>query len=231
MNGLSVQGMRVRYGAAQIVTGVNLTVGPAERVGLVGHNGVGKTTTLKAISGAIGREAVEITFNGEPLRQDPNAVAKSGICHVPEGRGIFRSLTVRENLWLGAIATGKRPDRPKLEAILSYFPQLTQLLNRHAGLLSGGEQQMLAVARGLMSSPDLLMVDELSLGLSPRAMGLVLSALADTCRQEGTSVLLVDQNVRALASFCDRMYILSGGVTREADPKRVAATSDWLDAL
>jgi branched-chain amino acid transport system ATP-binding protein len=231
LNGLSVAGLNVRYGAAQIVTGVNLKVGPAERVGLVGHNGVGKTTTLRAISGAIARQADELTFNDKPLKADPNAVAKVGIAHVPEGRGIFRTLTVRENLKIGATAIGGHADRSKFEAILAYFPQLSPLLERHAGLLSGGEQQMLAVARGMMSSPGLLMVDELSLGLSPRAMGLVLNALADTCKQQGTSVLLVDQNVRALAGFCDRMYILAGGVTREADPKRVAATSDWLDAL
>jgi branched-chain amino acid transport system ATP-binding protein len=213
LSGLEVEGLSVAYGSAVVLTGVDLQVGPGEVVGLVGRNGAGKTTTLRAISGMIRRRAAGLSFDGAPLPTRPDRVARLGVIHVPEGRMVLRGLTVEENLAFGAAAVGGRFAGADRERALTWFPALRPLVTRRAGLLSGGEQQMLAIARGLMARPRLLMVDEMSLGLSPRAVRDVLGAVLTACRQQGVALLMVDQNLRLLSAHCDRLYVLAGGTT------------------
>jgi len=213
MTGLRVEGLSVAYGSAVVLTGVDLQVGPGEVIGLVGRNGAGKTTTLRAISGMISRRAAGLSFDGAPLPARPDRVARLGVVHVPEGRMVLRGLTVEENLAFGAAAVGRRFGDADREQALAWFPALRPLVMRRAGLLSGGEQQMLAIARGLMARPRLLMVDEMSLGLSPRAVRDVLGAVLWACRERGVALLMVDQNLRLLSAHCDRLYVLAGGTT------------------
>jgi branched-chain amino acid transport system ATP-binding protein len=215
VSGLVVQGLRVAFGEARVLEAVDLEVRPGETVGLVGRNGAGKTTTLRAISGVVPRQGGEITFGGKSLAADPRKVSRAGITHVPEGRGIFGTLTVQENLRYGASAAGLRHDAGFERDLLAMFPKLTPLLGRRAGQLSGGEQQILTICRGLMSRPKLLMVDELSLGLSPRATYEAIQGLLRAVRQLELAVLVVDQNVRSLSKVCDRLYVLVDGRTRE----------------
>jgi branched-chain amino acid transport system ATP-binding protein len=210
--GLDVAGLRAAYGSAVVLTGVDLRVGPGEVVGLAGRNGAGKTTTLRAISGMIPR-AGGLSFDGAPLPARPYRVARAGVIHVPEGRGVLRGLSVAENLAFGAAAVGRPFGVAERERVLGWFPQLRPLLARRAGLLSGGEQQLLAIARGLAAGPRLLMVDELSLGLSPRAVRDVLAAVLSACRDQGVALLMVDQSLRSLTAHCDRLYVLAGGAT------------------
>jgi branched-chain amino acid transport system ATP-binding protein len=229
MTGLTIEELSVSYGAARVLRGLTMHVAPAERVALVGANGVGKTTTLRAISGLAARTAPSVRFEGRRVRSNPAAVARMGIAHVPEGRGIFRGLTAVENLRVGAAAVGARLTSARLDWIVDEFPILRDQLNRPAGLLSGGQQQILAVARGLVSNPKLLMVDELSLGLSPKAVSDTIGTLVSVCQQSGTALLLVDQNVHLLAGVCDRMYVLKSGRATEVDPHNVQWSDDWLE--
>ncbi len=213
--GLRVEGLRVRYGLAQVIEDASFTVGRGEIVGLAGRNGAGKTTVLKALSGVVGRAAGELVLDGRPLPRRPDAVARAGLVHVPEGRGAIASLSVLENLRVGALAVGRSFDDEILEDALSRFPALRALLGRKAGLLSGGEQQMLVVARGLLARPSVLMIDELSLGLAPKATLAVLDAVASIAEDDGPGVLLVDQGIKTLASICHRLYVLKDGLTSE----------------
>jgi branched-chain amino acid transport system ATP-binding protein len=213
MSGLEVTGLEAAYGSAVVLTGVDIQVGPGEVVGLVGRNGAGKTTALRAISGLIPRSARALAFDGVPLPGRPDRVARRGVIHVPEGRQVLRGLSVEENLVFGAAAVGRSPNAADRERVLAWFPALRPLLARRAGLLSGGEQQMLAIARGLMARPRVLMVDEMSLGLSPRAVRDVLGVVLAACREQGVALLMVDQNLRSLAAHCDRLYVLAGGAT------------------
>jgi branched-chain amino acid transport system ATP-binding protein len=213
VSGLKVHGLQAGYGRTVVLTGVDLEVSPGEVVGLAGRNGAGKTTTLRAISGMLPRRGGELSFDEVPLPASPRGVARLGVVHVPEGRGMLRGLTVEENLIFGAAALGKPHGQVERERVLSFFPALGRMLNRKAGLLSGGEQQMLAIARGLMAQPRLLMVDELSLGLAPRVVVDVLGSVLSACREQGIALLIVDQNLRALAANCDRVYVLAGGIT------------------
>jgi len=213
VSGLEVSGLRAAYGSAVVLTGADLSVGPGEVVGLVGRNGAGKTTALRAISGIIPRSAGGLSFDGAALPAQPYRVARRGVIHVPEGRGVLRGLTVDENLRFGAAAVGRPFGADERRRVVAWFPPLEPLLARRAGLLSGGEQQMLAIARGLAAGPRLLMIDEMSLGLSPRAVREVMAAVLSACREQGVALLLVDQNLRSLAAHCDRLYVLAGGAT------------------
>jgi branched-chain amino acid transport system ATP-binding protein len=214
VSGLAVEGLRAAYGSAVVLDGVDLQVGPGEVVGLVGRNGAGKTTALRAISGMIPRTAATLSFDGASLPARPYRVARRGVIHVPEGRGVLRGLSVEENLRFGAAAVGRPFGTADRERALAWFPPLRPLMARPAGLLSGGEQQMLAIARGLMARPRLLMVDEMSLGLSPIAVRDVLGAVLSACREQDIALLMVDQSLRSLAVNCDRLYVLAGGATR-----------------
>lgn len=199
------------FGSVRVLTDVNLTVGAGQVVGLVGPNGAGKTTTLRGISAVVKRQSGSVAVDGVPCPDRPDVVARLGIAHVPEGRGLFPELTVESNIRFGAVAIGKRVTGQALASVIDMFPQLEMLLKRKAGSLSGGEQQMVAIGRGLVARPKVLMVDELSLGLAPKIVTDVLSVLSDTAREDGLGLLLVDQNVRALARVCDEVYTLRHG--------------------
>lgn len=217
---LELTGIRAGYESGEILHGLSFSVPPEAIVAVVGVNGAGKSTTLKVISGLLRPRAGEVRVDGRRLPGGSTEEAvRAGVAHVPEGRQVFPNMTVRENLLLGAYAArkagtrGQRAQRARLEEAIGVFPELASRLSDYAGSLSGGQQQMLAIARGLMARPRLLMVDELSLGLAPRVVVDVLGSVLSACREQGVALLIVDQNLRALATNCDRVYVLSGGST------------------
>ena len=212
---LAVDGLVVRYGGVTAVRGLDLELHPGEIVGLIGPNGAGKSTTLHAIMGAVPTHGGEIRLAGASLRgRAPEAIARSGIALVPEGRRIFAELTVDENLRLGL--SGRRTREGAEEAIdrvHAMFPILRDFRRRPAGTLSGGQQQQLAIGRGLVASPDVLLLDEPSLGLAPKIVDVVFDALAEI-RRGGISVLLVEQRAQRTVAFADRTYLLANGEVR-----------------
>jgi branched-chain amino acid transport system ATP-binding protein len=219
---LALRDVDARYGPIQALHGVTLTVEESEIVALLGANGAGKTTTLRAISGTV-RRAGQIEFDGRSLgRRGPEAVAHLGVVHVPEGRGTFAELSVRENLRLGAISR-RGSIKADVQRVFSIFPWLESRQGQQAGTLSGGEQQMLALARAMMQRPRLLMVDEPSLGLAPLVVAEVFRILVQLNEHEGTSVLLVEQNARSSLSVASRAYVLEvGRVAFEGPSDRLA---------
>jgi branched-chain amino acid transport system ATP-binding protein len=207
---LALRDIDARYGPLQALHGVTLTVDEGEIVALLGANGAGKTTTLRAISGTV-RRTGEVEFAGRRLgRRGPEAVARLGIAHVPEGRGTFSELTVWENLRLGAI-TRRGPLKEDVARVLRYFPWLEGRSAQQAGTLSGGEQQMLALGRALMQRPRLLLLDEPSLGLAPLVVAEIFRIVKELNQREGTTVLLVEQNARISLAASDRAYVLEVG--------------------
>ena len=210
--GLEVEGLVAGYGKAVVLHGLNLTVRPGEVVGVAGPNGAGKTTLLRAISGVVSRSARRLSFAGRPLRRDPVRACSAGIVHVPQGRQLFAELTVEENLRIGAFGRRVRDIAGARARALELLPDIEPMLARKAGLLSGGQQQMVAIARGLIGRPALLLVDELSLGLSPTAVQSISAATARSCRELGASLLWVDQNLSVLGEHCDRVVLLKDGV-------------------
>ncbi len=204
---LDVAGLAAGYGRVQALHGVELTVTDNEIIALVGSNGAGKTTLLRTICGLVRPTRGQIRFAGHDVTGQPvESVVRRGLAHVPEGRRLFAGLSVRDNLRLGGWAT-RAADTDR---VLALFPQLTGRLNQVAGTLSGGEQQMCAIARGLMSRPKLLMIDELSLGLAPLVVDEILARLPDIAAG-GTAVLLVEQDVDAALSVSARGYVLETG--------------------
>ena len=200
----------VSFGRARVLEGLSLTVGAGEIVGLAGRNGAGKTTTLRAVSGLVPLGKGTITLGGKPLPRSPESVARRGVAHVPEGRGIFPDLTVDQNIRLGVL--GKASDTASIRATLEEkFPAIARLRGQRAGRLSGGEQQMLALVRGLVSHPQFLLVDEMSLGLSPRALSTAIESLVTIGKSQNIGMLIVDQNSRMLHENCDRVYLLRDG--------------------
>jgi branched-chain amino acid transport system ATP-binding protein len=209
---LDLQAVDVFYGDVQAVHRVSLSVQRGEIVTLVGANGAGKTTTLRAISGLIQPRAGEIRFEGKRLdRLAPEQIVERGLVQVPEGRKLFPSLTVRDNLELGAYARRARPHRARtLEEVMALFPILRERAEQRAGTLSGGEQQMCAIARSLMARPALLMLDEPSLGLAPRIVQEVFRVVNEI-HARGVTMLLVEQNVRQALATSQRGYVLENG--------------------
>ena len=207
-DGLVVEDLYVKIAGARIIEGLSLRVRPGVIVGMAGRNGAGKTTTLRAISGVVNRTRGRVLLDGVALPTTPEGVARRGVSHVPEGRGIFPNLTVEENIRLGERGA---PDHALRRTLEEVFPAVARLSDRRAGQLSGGEQQMLALMRGLVSRPRILLVDEMSLGLSPRALRTAVEALAGFGRDEGIGMLIVDQNSRMLDEHCDEMFLLKDG--------------------
>lgn len=210
---LDVVKLAAAYGAHRAVDGVSLHVGRGEAVAILGANGAGKTTLLKAIAGLVPVGAgASVTFDGIALTGRPaNEIVECGIALVPEGRGIFGDLTARENLLLGAFPRRARmQELATLEEVLTLFPRLRDRASQRVHSMSGGEQQMVAIGRALMSCPDLLMLDEPSLGLSPLMTGELFKALA-AIRTRGTAILIVEQNARRCLRLADRAYLLANG--------------------
>jgi branched-chain amino acid transport system ATP-binding protein len=208
---LELDDVEARYGPVQALRGVSLTVGEGEVVAVLGANGAGKTTTLRAISGTVSRGGA-IELDGRPLRGGPEAAARAGIAHVPEGRGTFVELTVTENLRLGAHVRRDRSGvKQDLERVSGFFPWMAERGDQRAGTLSGGEQQMLALARALMSRPRLLLLDEPSLGLAPMIVRDFFQTVRRLNEEEGLTVLVVEQDARIALASSSRAYVLEVG--------------------
>ncbi|MBB3773046.1 branched-chain amino acid transport system ATP-binding protein [Angulomicrobium tetraedrale] len=225
---LKVENLAVSYGRIRAVDGVDLTVEPGRIVSLVGSNGAGKTTTLMALSGLLPLTEGKISFAGEDItRLAPELRVSRGIAHVPERRRVFAGMSVRENLVLGAYARGDAVEiAGDVERMTTLFPILGKRLSQAAGTLSGGEQQMLAIARGLMSRPALLVMDEPTMGLAPQMIDLILDTVLEI-RKQGTTVLLVEQNAVEAIRLSDHVYIMRlGRIVHQGsgstiDPERV----------
>lgn len=222
---LTLDNVSVNYGAIEALTGISMHVEKGEVVTLIGANGAGKTTTLRTITGLLEPREGKITFEGEDIsgRATHKLVAK-GISMSPEGRGVFSNLSVRENLQMGAyLIKDKRAIVADMERAFVMFPRLKERESQKAGTLSGGEQQMLAIGRALMSQPRLLLLDEPSLGLAPLVVHTIFEAI-DEIKSKGTTILLVEQNAHAALKHSDRAYVLeTGRIVMEGSSKDLAA--------
>jgi branched-chain amino acid transport system ATP-binding protein len=210
---LNVEHISAGYGRVQVLKEINLEVGSGEIVCLVGANGAGKTTLLKVISGIIPSIQGKLSFDGRDItNRKPDYIVRTGLSHVPEGRQIFADLTVRQNLILGAYVN--KPKKEEMEKLFKFvfdlFPILKTRLTQKAGTMSGGEQQMLAIGRGLMSQPKLLLLDEPSLGLAPLVVETILNVIQNL-RSAGIAILLIEQNVNAALQIADRAYVMETG--------------------
>ncbi len=209
---LKVENLSVRYGVIPALRSINFTVNEGEVVALIGANGAGKTTTLHTITGLVDKAAGKVYFEGKDItKTPPHKIVELGIAHVPEGRRVFPELTVYQNLMLGAY-TRKDPVEKKesLETVYGHFPRLKEREKQMAGTLSGGEQQMLAMGRALMSRPKLILMDEPSMGLSPIFVNEIFSIIEKVSKQ-GVTVLLVEQNAKKALTIADRAYVLETG--------------------
>ena len=211
---LEVRDLRAGYGRLEVLHAVDLSVAQGELVAVIGANGAGKTTLLRTLSGLLRATGGTVTLAGQDVTGlGPERLAALGLAHVPEGRLMFPTLTVADNLVLGAYARRRRPAAERdadRERALALFPRLAARLDQPAGTLSGGEQQMVAIARGLMAAPRVLVLDEPSVGLAPRLVGEIFSALG-VLRDEGLTLLLVEQNARAAFAVADRAYVMDRG--------------------
>jgi branched-chain amino acid transport system ATP-binding protein len=206
---LRLDGVEAHYGPVKALHGISLEVGAGELIAVLGANGAGKTTTLRAVSGTV-RRSGEIVFDGAKLRRRPDATARAGIAHVPEGRGTFGELSVWENLRLGAY-TRRGSMKDDALRVFKYFPRLEERKNQQAGTLSGGEQQMLALGRAMMARPKLVLLDEPSLGLAPMLVKEIFNRLERMIADEGTAVLVVEQNAALALAHAARAYVLEVG--------------------
>jgi len=222
---LDVRHLDVAYGAATAVRNVSLQVHEGEIVALLGANGAGKTTTLRGIAGLVRPRAGDVRFAGQRITGAPTArVVRAGLAHVPEGRRLAPGLTVEDNLRLGGWGCRRSPEQERLDRVFEYFPRLAERRGQLAGSLSGGEQQMAAIGRALMSDPRLVMIDELSLGLSPVAVDGLLERLVGLNR-EGLSILLIEQFVHRALAVADRVSVLAKGrVVFTGTPAEAART-------
>jgi branched-chain amino acid transport system ATP-binding protein len=232
MTMLAVEKLNVSYGPIEALRDLDITVKAGEIVGLIGANGAGKTSLLRTVSGLVGARSGSIRFLGEAIHRAPTGrIVRAGIAHVPEGRRVWPDMTVEENLVLGGVAVaGKGSATSRLDDVLSAFPELGGRLRQKAGTLSGGEQQMLAIGRGLMSSPKLLMLDEPSLGLAPVIVQRV-KQIIGALNREGLTVLLSEQNARLALGATHRAYVLAEGrVVSSGTPQELLQKADLIAA-
>ncbi|WP_366517319.1 ABC transporter ATP-binding protein [uncultured Treponema sp.] len=209
---LEVNNLVVSYGAIRALKGISFDVKEGEIISLIGANGAGKTTTLHSISNLIKKQSGSVIFKGEDITNTtPDKIVKAGLIHVPEGRRVFANLTVKENLEMGAyLRNDKAGIKADLEHVYELFPRLRERVKQLAGTLSGGEQQMLAMGRGLMSKPELLLLDEPSMGLAPILVDEIFDII-QKINKDGTTILLVEQNAFKAMSIANRVYILETG--------------------
>ena len=235
---LDVRGLVAGYGGISVVHGVDLHVAAGEVVALLGANGAGKTTTLLTVSGVLPviDGTVSVLGEAQPVRRrarpgEVAATARRGVAHVPEDRGLFFDLTTAENLRLGRPRGRNAPDPLPMEQILEWFPALRDVMGRRAGLLSGGEQQMVALARAVLGRPRLLMVDEMSLGLAPIIVDHLLPVLRSIAQELGAGVLLVEQHVALVLAVSDRAYLMDRGTILASGPAaELARRSDLIES-
>jgi branched-chain amino acid transport system ATP-binding protein len=228
---LEISGLNVRYGSVEALRDVSIKVEPGRLVAILGANGAGKSTLLRAISGIANAASGKIALQGEAINGlKPEEIVRKGVSHVPEGRGIFPDMTVKENLMLGAYV--RRGQRIALDyaKVLNMFPPIAQRERQFGYTLSGGEQQMLAIGRALMAEPRLLLADELSLGLAPIIVKQVFAKL-DEVRRTGVTVVVVEQNARLAMKFADYLYVLKyGRVVMEGSREEFERSTDLVDA-
>lgn len=210
---LKVENLSVNYGHIEALKHVSVEVRKGQICSIIGANGAGKSTLLKTISGLVKPVSGSIMFEGSPLPRQAHRVVARGIVHVPEGRRTFSGLTIEDNLLVGATLTDKSRIRANLEKQYDRFPILKERRNQFAGTLSGGEQQMLAVARGMMSDPKIILLDEPSMGLAPLIVNQIYDLISEI-RESGTTVLLIEQNAKKALSLCDYAYVLENGVIK-----------------
>lgn len=222
---LSVSHLQAGYGDVQVLWDISLEVNQGELVCLIGSNGAGKTTLLRCISGTVPAKAGDIQVDGKTMTNATAAdIVKAGIAHVPEGRRLFSAMSVRDNLLMGAYLRADTAAITRdLERVYAMFPILAERRSQDAGTLSGGEQQMCAIGRGLMASPSLLLIDELSLGLAPRAVELLIERLRDINRS-GVAILLVEQDVITALELADRAYVINRGRVSMSGAAKTLAT-------
>ena len=228
---LKIAELKVSYGTLEVLHGITFHVNPGEIVAVLGSNGAGKSTAISAISGIQPAKSGRVEFSGNDITGKPaDAIVKAGLAQVPEGRRIFPGLTVLENLDLGAyLVSDKKQKRVSLEKVMDIFPKLKERRNQKGGTLSGGEQQMLAIARGLMGSPKMLLLDEPSLGLAPIIVEKIFEVIQNI-RQSGTTVLLVEQNAQRSLEIADRGYILETGNIVLEDTGRALLNNESVKA-
>lgn len=225
---LRLHGVHISYGAIRAVRGISFSVMPGELVALVGSNGAGKSTTLRAISGLVRPQIGTIEFDQRDItRVAPHAIVARGIAHVPEGRQIFASLTIEENLRLGAVTRRDQTElRQDLERVFELFPILSERYHQQGGTLSGGEQQMLAIGRALMARPRLLLLDEPSLGLAPIMVRRIFQVIR-RLKEAGVTILLVEQNARQALAIADRAYVFEAGeITLDGEARALASNPE-----
>jgi branched-chain amino acid transport system ATP-binding protein len=228
MSLVEVEGLRAAYGQVRVLEGIDFSIDKGRRVAMLGPNGAGKTTVLRSLSGMV-RTRGKVEFDGRSLAGKATAdIARRGVAHVPEGRGTFPALSVEDNLRLGAyVRRDKAGVREDIRRCYGWFPRLEERRGLQAGRLSGGEQQMLAVARALMLRPRLLMLDEPSLGLAPIVTRELFRVLGDICDEQGMTVLLVEQNANLALDFADHAYVLeSGRIVLEGEADRIKGDDD-----
>jgi branched-chain amino acid transport system ATP-binding protein len=225
---LSVQDLEVGYGAITALHGISLDVEKGEIVTLIGANGAGKTTTLRTISGLLKPKRGSVSYQGKSITGvKPHTITAMGVSHVPEGRGIFANLTVSDNLELGAYLRKDKVARSEYERIFTLFPVLKERIKQNAGTLSGGEQQMLAISRALMSKPQVLLLDEPSLGLAPQMVQTIFSVIREI-NAEGTTILLVEQNAHMALVTAHRGYVMETGNIVLHDTTKALLASDRI---
>jgi len=225
---LSLRSLEVCYGTIPALRGIDLEVEKGEIVTLIGANGAGKTTTLRTISGLLKPRHGEVSFAGKNINGvKPHVITGMGVSHVPEGRGIFANLTVSDNLELGAYLRKDKIQKSEYERIFSLFPVLKERIKQNAGTLSGGEQQMLAISRALMSKPTVLLLDEPSLGLAPQMVQTIFRVIREI-NAEGTTILLVEQNAHMALVTAHRGYVMETGKIVLADSTKALLASDRI---